>query len=102
MTMTQIWNLMHIRDLANLYFFLATAIITSKPNILSGKTGYYFAENGFQTWLSISEGIGKAGKAQGAFETDDMKSVSLQEAADYRFKDITREAESVLASNYVF
>jgi hypothetical protein len=62
------------------------------------KIGYYFAENGYQTWLDISEGIGKIGKAQGAFGTEGVKSIGLQEAADYWYEGNTREAESVLAS----
>jgi len=96
---TQIWSRVHIRDLSNLYFLLASAIIEfAKRDIPHGKLGYYFAENGYQTWFDISEGIGKIGKAQGAFETEEVKSIGLQEAADYWYEGNTREAESVLAS----
>jgi hypothetical protein len=96
---TQIWSRVHIHDLSNLYFLLTSAIIEfTKWDVPHGKTGYYFAENGYQTWLDISEGIGKIGKAQGAFGTEGVKSIGLQEAADYWYEGNTREAESVLAS----
>lgn len=98
-TITQIWSRVHVRDLANLYLLLAAAISgPSMTEIPHGKSGYFFAESGYQTWLDISEGIGKAGKAQNAFGTAEVKSIGLQEAADFWFESNTREAESILAS----
>jgi hypothetical protein len=85
-----------------LFALLTEAIIDQKPDLPSGKRGYYFAENGFQTWRSISERIGKAGKGLGAFETDEVGDVTLKEAADEFYGGDLRHAEGVLASKYVF
>jgi hypothetical protein len=56
----QIWNRVYITDLTNLFALLVENIL-AKKEIPSGKNGYYFAENGFQSWVSIAERIGKAG-----------------------------------------
>ncbi|KAH9221701.1 NAD dependent epimerase/dehydratase family protein [Leptodontidium sp. 2 PMI_412] len=93
-----IWNRVHILDLTDLFTLLIRAILDGK-SLPSGKTGYYFVENGFQTWKSISEGIGKAGKELGAFETDEVGEITMQEAADEFYNGNLRHAEGVLASN---
>ncbi|KAH7417372.1 NAD dependent epimerase/dehydratase family protein [Cadophora sp. MPI-SDFR-AT-0126] len=93
-----IWNRVHILDLADLFILLVRAILDGKP-LPTGKTGYYFVENGFQTWRSISESIGKAGKELGVFDTDEVGEVTLQEAADEFYNGNLRDAEAVLASN---
>jgi hypothetical protein len=67
----------------------------------NGKTGYYFAENGDQSWKAIAERIGQTGKELGIFETDEITSVTLQEAADEFYEGDLRHAESVLASKYI-
>ena len=74
------------------------AVATSKGDIPSGKQGYYFAENGFQSWKSIAEGIGRAGKELGLFETDEVTGIELKEVADEMFGGDPRHAESVLGS----
>ncbi|KAL2072622.1 hypothetical protein VTL71DRAFT_11965 [Oculimacula yallundae] len=95
---TGIWSRVHILDLTNMFLLLVRAIIDGS-NLPYGKTGYYFVENGFQTWKSISEGIGKAGKQLGAFETEAIGEVTMQEAADEFYDGSLRHAEGVLASN---
>lgn len=97
---TQIWSRVHILDLTNLFTLLIRAILDRKT-LPIGKTGYYFIENGFQTWKSIAEGIGKAGKELGAFETEEVGEVTMQEAADEFYNGSLRDAEGVLASKYV-
>ncbi len=69
-----------------------------KRDLSHGKTGYYFAENGFQTWKSISERIGKTGSEMGLFEHADVGEVTLEEAADEFYDGNLRDAEAVLAS----
>ncbi|KAH7364128.1 NAD dependent epimerase/dehydratase family protein [Rhexocercosporidium sp. MPI-PUGE-AT-0058] len=93
-----IWNRVHIGDLTDLFTLLVRAIIDGK-NLPFGKTGFYFVENGFQTWKSISEGIGKAGKELGAFETEEVVEITMQEAAEEFYDGKLRDAEGVLASN---
>ncbi|KAG4437897.1 hypothetical protein IFR05_006616 [Cadophora sp. M221] len=91
-------NRVHILDLTDLFTLLIRAILDGK-SLPFGKTGYYFVENGFQTWKSISEGIGKAGKELGAFETEEVGEITMQEAADEFYNGDLRHAEGVLASN---
>tara|TARA_R110002060_G_scaffold49296_1_gene60279 strand:+ start:1178 stop:1600 length:423 start_codon:yes stop_codon:yes gene_type:complete len=75
--------------------------ILDRKTLPTGKTGYYFVENGFQTWKSIAEGIGKAGKELGAFETEEVGEVTMNEAADEFYNGSLRDAEGVLASKCV-
>lgn len=80
-----------------LFTLLTRAILDGKP-LPFGKSGYYFVENGFQTWKSISEGIGKAGKELGAFEAEEVVEIAMQEAADEFYNGNLRDVEGVLAS----
>jgi hypothetical protein len=68
------------------------------PDLPSGKAGYYFTENGSQSWKYIAERIGQVGKGIGAFETDEIRDIELQEVADEMFHGDLRHAEGVLAS----
>ncbi len=68
---------------------------TELPN---GKTGYFFAENGAQSWREISEFVGKIGKELEVFKTDEVATATLQEAADEFYDGDLRHAEGVLAS----
>ncbi|KAG0651163.1 hypothetical protein D0Z07_2622 [Hyphodiscus hymeniophilus] len=93
-----IWNRVHILDLTKLFSLIVNNIISNKE-IPSGKTGYYFAENGFQTWHSIAAGIGWTGYEIGVIDTPAVANISLEEVADEFFGGDTRDAEGVLASN---
>ncbi|KAH8602987.1 NAD dependent epimerase/dehydratase family protein [Bisporella sp. PMI_857] len=93
-----IWNRVHIKDLSNLYLLLTQRILSQKATP-HGKTGYYFAENGYQSWKSIATGIGKVGKEFGIFATDAVGNVELQEVADRWYGGNVNSAEGVLASN---
>ncbi len=96
--MPQIWSRIHISDLISLYGLLVNAIITQNPHLPSGKPGFYFAENGNQSWRYISERIGKTAKEIGAFETDAVADLSLKDAADEFYEGDLRHCEGVLAS----
>lgn len=91
-----------MKDLSNLYYLLVQATIDENADLPSGKKGYYFAENGFQSWKNISEEFGKSGKKDGVFETDKVTTIELQEVADKYYSGDLRSAESVLGSKYVF
>lgn len=97
----QVWSRVHIKDLSRLYYLLVEAVLDDKPNLPNGKTGYFFAENGESSWKDIAERVGHTGKELGVFETAEVTSVTLQEAADEFYEGDLRHAESVLASKYV-
>ena len=91
---------MKINDLNRLYLLIAKRIL-SREDLPNGREGYYFAENGSQSWNSIAAGIGKVGKELEIFETAAVESISLQKAADAFFNGHLRDAEGVLASKLV-
>lgn len=93
-----VWNRVHIKDLSKLYFLLVQALLDGKTDVPSGKTGYFFAENGYQSWREIADRVAKAGKEVGAFEHCEVTSVTLQEAADEFYDGDLRHAEGVLVS----
>lgn len=97
----QIWNRIHIQDLSRLYYLLVQAALDDKANLPNGKTGYFFAENGDQSWKDIAERIGQTGKELGVFESSEVISITLQEAADEFYEGQLRDTEGVLASKYV-
>jgi hypothetical protein len=72
--------------------------VLDKQHIPSGKLGYYFAENGSQSWKSIAEGVGKIGKQSGIFKTSETGDIGLEEVANEFYGGDLRDAEAVLAS----
>ena len=74
------------------------AIVDDMPDLPSGKAGYYFTENGSQSWKTIADDIGKAGNGLGVFETDEVGSIGLEEVAREFFDGNLRDAEGVLGS----
>jgi nucleoside-diphosphate-sugar epimerase len=93
------WSRIHIRDVGSLFFTLVEHILhNSSSSIPSGKTGYYFAENGFQSFKSIAQRIAQTGKALGVLDTDEVMSMGLQEFAEKFYEGDVRMAESILAS----
>lgn len=61
-------------------------------------SGYFFAENGSQSWKTISETIGRVGKDCSVFASEKVRDISLQDAADEYFDGNLKDTESVLAS----
>jgi hypothetical protein len=99
---TGIWSRIHIQDLTSLYFLLIQAILSSdqKPPP-SGKTGYYFAENGEQSWRGIAERIGEVGGGIGGLEGRGLGSMGLEEArVEFGYESV-RDAEGVVGSRYL-
>ncbi|KAH8757077.1 NAD dependent epimerase/dehydratase family protein [Hyaloscypha finlandica] len=94
-----IWSRIHILDLTSLYFLLTQAILDQKSDPPSGKTGYYFAENGASSWESISKKIGEVGKKIGAFDGSEVRSMSLGEAKEEFGYGSERDAEGVVGSS---
>jgi hypothetical protein len=96
-TNSAIWSRVHILDLTTLYLLLTQAILSSNAPP-SGKTGYYFASHGSQSWKSIAEKIGEVGKKIGAFDSSEVGKMTLGEAAEEFGYASERDAEGVLGS----
>lgn len=73
-------------------------ILDRKQDLPTGKGGYYFVENGYQSWKSLSEEIGRVGKSIGVFESEEVEKVELQVVADTFYHGNLRDAEGVLGS----
>jgi hypothetical protein len=102
---TGIWSRIHIQDLCSIYLLLTQSILSSsQPPPPSGKTGYYFAENGEQSWISIAEKIGVVGGRIGVFEGSEgseggkVGRIGLEEAKEEFGYGSLRDAEGVLGS----
>ncbi|CAG7947057.1 unnamed protein product [Penicillium nalgiovense] len=94
-----IWNHVHIADLSAFYGLLFRAVIEQKKWLPSGPEAVFFVESGEHTWLQVSQGIADAMQKSGLLATNEVKSISLKQAA----AEITRGNESLaeitLASN---
>lgn len=72
-------NHVHIMDLAAIYEVFLSSIL-SGVDVPYGKKGIFFTENGEHSWTEVGEGIAKAGLELGLLPTDEVKSISLEEA----------------------
>ncbi|KAK4624177.1 Oxidase ucsJ [Fulvia fulva] len=81
------WTNIHVHDLSDLYLKLAeeaaaggsTKEWPDKPATW-GAEGYYFAENGEHVWREVSQWVATEAKKQNLASTDEVKSVSPEEA----------------------
>ena len=82
------WNNIYVRDLSNLYLKLveeaaaggSTAEWEGKPAVW-GAEGYYFCENGEHVWGEVAQWIATEAHKQDLIKSDEVKSVSAEEAA---------------------
>lgn len=82
-----LWGNVHVHDLSALYVLLvenaaaggSLAEWADKPDVW-GSRGYYFCENGEHVWGDVSQKVAKAAHAQGLIQTDEVRSISKQEA----------------------
>ncbi|RDW66477.1 NAD dependent epimerase family protein [Coleophoma cylindrospora] len=91
-----VWSRVSIVDVSHLFYLLVQAVGSASPPF--GKEGYYFVENGSQSWMSISQKIGEVFKAKGIASTDEVAGITLKEAGDALYGGSEREAEAILAS----
>ncbi|KAF2750351.1 NAD(P)-binding protein [Sporormia fimetaria CBS 119925] len=75
------WTQVHVRDLSNVFL----ALFTEAMSAGGGKAtwddeGYYFAEAGGFVWGDVSKGIAKVAKKNGWIESEEVESVSAEEA----------------------
>jgi nucleoside-diphosphate-sugar epimerase len=75
------WDHVHIDDLAVLYELILSKVIGGEQ-VPSGEKGIFFSETGRHSWVDVSREIAKAGVEVGALSTDEVKIISLKEAAD--------------------
>ena len=82
-----LWCNVHVYDLSDLYLKLvenaaageSLAEWPGKPALWGGE-GYYFSENGEHSWGEVSQWVANEAKKQGLIETDEVKSISAEEA----------------------
>ncbi|KAE9362934.1 NAD(P)-binding protein [Stipitochalara longipes BDJ] len=92
------WDYVHIADLASLYEIVLSRVIKGE-DIPSGENGILFSGTGRYTWIELSRGIAGALFKLGAIKTDEVKSTSIEEAADRWSGGLLLRAELGFASN---
>ncbi|KAL8703902.1 MAG: hypothetical protein Q9201_002914 [Fulgogasparrea decipioides] len=97
-----VWNHVHIEDLAALYeIFVAKIVAGDDKDLIAGERGIYFSETGNHTWRDIAEGLGYALRVSGVTETEQARSLSVEEAAVMWASGDQQMAEVSFASKYV-
>ncbi|KAJ6080152.1 hypothetical protein N7467_009905 [Penicillium canescens] len=94
-----IWNHVHMDDLSAFYLLLFRAVIQKQSWLPSGAEAIFFVESGEHTWLQVSQGIADAMHKRGLLATNEVKSISLKEAAAEITKGNESLVEITLASN---
>lgn len=74
------WDHVHIADLVTLFELVLVKVLKGE-DVPYGAKGLLFAETGRHTWMDVSRGIAAAGSELGLLATDEVRSVSLPEAA---------------------
>ncbi len=79
------WNNVHIADLCDAYLIIFDHLLTAygpdaksdiqpSPYLTTGRKGYYFAENGCNTWRQIAEKIGEVLYKKGIAKSPEITS----------------------------
>ena len=87
------WDNVHIADLVDAYIILFDQLLAaygpdarsdSKPSpyLTTGREGYYFAENGRNSWRELSEKIGEVLHKKGIIESPQVTSFPDNEVED--------------------
>ena len=93
-----VWDFVHIADLSSLYEIITARAIKNEP-LPDGERGIYFSGTGRFAWKEFAQGIADAGFKLGAFKTSEVKSISLEEAAQRWSGGATLFVELGFASN---
>ena len=75
------WGHVHVVDLANLYEIVVQKLLVGE-DLPSGERGFYFSATGHHTWLEVAEGVAGALFTLGISQTEEVKSINLEEAAE--------------------
>lgn len=76
----QRWGNVHVADLGRLYELFVGRVLAGE-NMPAGERGVYFTIAGEHRWVDIAEGIGRVGRALGILESEEVRYVSLEDAA---------------------
>jgi nucleoside-diphosphate-sugar epimerase len=76
-----VWDFVHIEDLARLYQLVLEKIVKGE-GVPSGEMGFLFSAAGRYTWLELSRGVAAALFKLGAIATDQVRSMTIEEAAE--------------------
>ncbi|KAK4695871.1 hypothetical protein P7C71_g1958, partial [Lecanoromycetidae sp. Uapishka_2] len=95
-----IWDHVHVEDLAMLYEVLVVRILAGQE-VTSGERGIYFSANGTHSWRELAEGLADSMHTLGVSKTEQIKSISLEEAAQKWAGGSELLAELGFASKYV-
>ena len=77
------WDNVHVEDLAALYELVLLDMLEKKgADLPFGKKGIIFSGNGRHIWSEMAEGVAKAAYEAGKIPKSEVKSVSLDEAAN--------------------
>lgn len=74
------WSNIHVHDLSDCYLKLVEAAASKGGKATWGNQGYYFTENGEHVWGNMSKLIAVAAKKKGLIPSDELISVSVEEA----------------------
>ncbi|KAL7274861.1 hypothetical protein RUND412_002223 [Rhizina undulata] len=74
-----VWNNVHVKDLATLYLALTEAAANKGGKATWGEEGYYFAENGEEAWGETTKNIAKKAKEKGLLKSDAIASLNNEE-----------------------
>ncbi|OGM46626.1 NAD dependent epimerase/dehydratase family protein [Aspergillus bombycis] len=92
------WDHVHIADLVTLFELVLVKVLKGE-NVPYGAQGLLFAETGRHTWMDVSRGIAAAGSELGLLATDEVRGVSLPEAAAWAANGSEQVRELGFASN---
>jgi nucleoside-diphosphate-sugar epimerase len=70
----------HVEDAAAVYELVLRRVLEGL-DVPSGEEGIIFVENGSHSWNEAGEALAKAGKTLGALDTEQVKRLTLEEAA---------------------
>ena len=79
------WDNVHIADLVDAYMILLDQLLAaygpdakldtkSSPYLATGRQGYYFAENGRNSWRQLAEKIGEVLRKKGIIKSSEVRS----------------------------
>ncbi|KAI9793177.1 MAG: hypothetical protein M1833_000817 [Piccolia ochrophora] len=74
------WTNIHVADLSQVYLRLLEEAIQGGGKATWGAEGYYFTEHGDVIWGDISRAVAAAAHKEGLIESDDVASISGDEA----------------------
>ncbi|KAK5166914.1 uncharacterized protein LTR77_007643 [Saxophila tyrrhenica] len=78
-----IWDNVHVEDLAGLYeLVLLNQIQANGSDLPTGKKAIIFSGNGRHTWGELAAGVAQAAYQAGQIKTAEVKSVTIEEAAN--------------------